>query len=558
MSVDGKAYYGYLFEANKQPTKVLDALLRGIANHISENVGRKDEKCLVPEKLATFYKAVGGNYDSLFVEVPHPSISWIYASIGCQHTLQPTTNDFEPPSIPALTTSGFVRWQSIEILLGPEEHVPFIQNAVKNFGIKNPDNGEAFPADLPTDAFPLVPDEDIEKWHSQCAEKLRKKATPTEEEPRPNLPPRPKVQPGYAHVRPSRVRQNTVSDDPRLGRDSPYFEPQAPPTPRPVYQHVASRPVRPVMSSSPSHRARQFLAPEDPSSPRMARSRRRSYPENISSPHESPIAVQPPEVQRPVDGDHVRRHSHPRHARRGSMSSDASSSSDGESPTHVTSKTRRRSRGNTHSSNPAIEKDGPIPNGIPSGVRYAVPTADARARTREREREEDAKRRAFAVPVDMNGKLSAPFLMGGKRDRERVHRSNSRNGQNNLRWKDLDGATAEEVWRRGSTEEDEKPRAALKREKSLRDGDRERPDSERDAGYRRRERERDRDMRPKVVSSHSSHGGERDRERERERIYNNGDRERSYRERDRDRDRERDRRGQSPVRGVDGRRYPAH
>lgn len=436
--------------------------------------------------------------------------------------------------------------------------MPFIQNAVKNFGIKNPDNGEAFPADLPTDAFPLVPDEDIEKWHSQCAEKLRKKATPTEEEPRPNLPPRPKVQPGYAHVRPSRVRQNTVSDDPRLGRDSPYFEPQAPPTPRPVYQHVASRPVRPVMSSSPSHRARQFLAPEDPSSPRMARSRRRSYPENISSPHESPIAVQPPEVQRPVDGDHVRRHSHPRHARRGSMSSDASSSSDGESPTHVTSKTRRRSRGNTHSSNPAIEKDGPIPNGIPSGVRYAVPTADARARTREREREEDAKRRAFAVPVDMNGKLSAPFLMGGKRDRERVHRSNSRNGQNNLRWKDLDGATAEEVWRRGSTEEDEKPRAALKREKSLRDGDRERPDSERDAGYRRRERERDRDMRPKVVSSHSSHGGERDRERERERIYNNGDRERSYRERDRDRDRERDRRGQSPVRGVDGRRYPAH
>jgi hypothetical protein len=32
--VDAKAYYGYLFEENKKPTKVLDALLRGIANYI--------------------------------------------------------------------------------------------------------------------------------------------------------------------------------------------------------------------------------------------------------------------------------------------------------------------------------------------------------------------------------------------------------------------------------------------------------------------------------------------------------------------------------------------
>ena len=33
-NVDPKAYYGYLFEPNKKPTKVLDALLRGIANYI--------------------------------------------------------------------------------------------------------------------------------------------------------------------------------------------------------------------------------------------------------------------------------------------------------------------------------------------------------------------------------------------------------------------------------------------------------------------------------------------------------------------------------------------
>jgi hypothetical protein len=32
--VDAKAYYGYLFQNDKKPTEVLDALLRGIAIHI--------------------------------------------------------------------------------------------------------------------------------------------------------------------------------------------------------------------------------------------------------------------------------------------------------------------------------------------------------------------------------------------------------------------------------------------------------------------------------------------------------------------------------------------
>ncbi|TVY94117.1 hypothetical protein LAWI1_G000505 [Lachnellula willkommii] len=171
--VDAKAYYGYLFAADKKPTKVLDALLRGIAKHISEDVGDKDEKTLIPSKLASFYKA-------------------------------PTSHDFDPPSIPALTTRGFVRWQSIEILLGPEEHVPFIQTAVREWAIKNPDTGETFPVELPKEAFPLKCDADIEKWHSACAARLRQRATPDDDDDksvRPELPPRPRVrvEEGYTH-----------------------------------------------------------------------------------------------------------------------------------------------------------------------------------------------------------------------------------------------------------------------------------------------------------------------------------------------------------------------
>ncbi|KAJ5037574.1 uncharacterized protein L3040_007746 [Drepanopeziza brunnea f. sp. 'multigermtubi'] len=324
-----RSYYGYLFEADKKPTKVLDALLRAIAAYISEEIGSKDEKALTPDKLAAFYKAVGGNYDSLFVDVPYPSISWIYASIGCQHSLLPNpSSDFEPPSVPALTPRGFVRWQSIEILLGPEEHVPFIQNAIRLFPLINPLTKTPFPLPLPKEAFPLVPDADIAKWHDQCARALRQRASPTEDEPRPNPPPRPKVEATYVHVRPTRPRVDSHAD---------YFErePKSMRVPlggRPMsYNHVSSTgvrgnvpiPVRPVLSRSPSHRARQFLAPEHSMNPRVNRGRRASFPENGmsgsgSSPMESPVyrhsgAPSPREGMRE---ENVRRHSHPRHAAR--------------------------------------------------------------------------------------------------------------------------------------------------------------------------------------------------------------------------------------------------
>ncbi|KAH8786344.1 hypothetical protein F5882DRAFT_239731, partial [Hyaloscypha sp. PMI_1271] len=173
---DPKEYYGYLFEADKKPTKTLDAMLRGIARYIINNMEPKEERALTPAKLAAYYKKMGGNYDSLFIEVPNPSISWIYASIGCQQTLQPGKDDFNPPCIPALTERGFVRWQSIEILLGPEEHVEFIQNTIDNHNIKHPDTGEDFPVGLPKESFPFEADPLIERWHDECAQKLRERA----------------------------------------------------------------------------------------------------------------------------------------------------------------------------------------------------------------------------------------------------------------------------------------------------------------------------------------------------------------------------------------------
>jgi hypothetical protein len=138
---------------------------------------------------------------ALFMDVPHPSISFIYASLGCQHILAPCTNDFAPPSIPVLTENGFVRWPSIGILLGPEEHVPLIQYAARNFSIKNPYDGEPFPIDLPKEVFPIKCDSEIEKRYTDYIKKLRQTVTLIEGDSRASLPPRPKGPTGYIQVR---------------------------------------------------------------------------------------------------------------------------------------------------------------------------------------------------------------------------------------------------------------------------------------------------------------------------------------------------------------------
>jgi hypothetical protein len=118
--------------------------------------------------------------------MPAQSISFIYQVQGCQHVLVQPGSDTEAPTIPALTTKGFVRWQSIQILLEPQTHAPIMQFAVKHWSLKNPDDGTLFPADLPKEAFPLETDADTDKWHQECAVRLREQATPKEEQ-KPNF-----------------------------------------------------------------------------------------------------------------------------------------------------------------------------------------------------------------------------------------------------------------------------------------------------------------------------------------------------------------------------------
>jgi hypothetical protein len=159
-------------------------------------------------------------------------------------------------------------------------------------------------------------------------------------------------------------------------------------------------------------------------------------------------------------------------------------------------------------------------------------------------REEELKRQSLPIPIDLSGKLSAPFLLG----KRTAPRETSRNG--NVRWKDLDGA---ELFRR--SEDDGGPEV---RRRGSGEG---RSDRE---GYKRRERERDRDgvayraEKPRLHARRSSHEDlrrERDRDRDREERGTGSGDGRGFRERERGRERSF---AGGEVRGVDGRRYPPH
>ncbi|KAI4188671.1 MAG: hypothetical protein L6R41_001992 [Letrouitia leprolyta] len=84
------------------------------------------------------------------------------------------TQDKSPytaPTVPALTREGFVRWQTVQILLEPDEHVAFLQNAVKRLEIINPADGTLYPH-LPRDALPSRPDPEMVQWHEGVAARL--------------------------------------------------------------------------------------------------------------------------------------------------------------------------------------------------------------------------------------------------------------------------------------------------------------------------------------------------------------------------------------------------
>lgn len=238
---------------------------------------------------------------------------------GCQHSLvQPPNKDYSPPTIPALSLKGFSRWEALEILLGPEEHVPFIQYAVRNWSLKHPVTGEAFPADLPVSVFPAQADTDVDKWHKSCAAQLWQEASTEEraeecgreqqqqqQRGRGSSPEKQEPKFTYVHVKPP----SYPSPPPPTSRGEHVRPGQGG---RPLYTHVPRHGSGPhARQERPQERPR-----ESPSG--MHDGRRRSFsdipsptaPQEPAYPYKAAPYIDP--TRRPTH-QQQRRHSQPRH-----------------------------------------------------------------------------------------------------------------------------------------------------------------------------------------------------------------------------------------------------
>ncbi|PYH43608.1 uncharacterized protein BP01DRAFT_358324 [Aspergillus saccharolyticus JOP 1030-1] len=166
----GASFWGVLINSDKSPAPLLEQLCLEIA-HIISSFDDYATTDLTPERLATFYRKVGGNYDVLFLQTKPSALSFIYQRLGCFHSIQPTTDAYKPPAIPALQPNGFVRWQTIQLLLDPDEHCRYLQNAVDIWEIENP-NGGTFPKTIPREAFPESPDREMVEWHETVSRRF--------------------------------------------------------------------------------------------------------------------------------------------------------------------------------------------------------------------------------------------------------------------------------------------------------------------------------------------------------------------------------------------------
>ena len=474
----------------------------------------------------------------LFIEMGSQSISFIYQVQGCQHVLVQPKNDTDPPSIPALTIKGFVRWQSIQILLEPQTHVPIMQFAVRNWALKNPDDGTPFPTNLPKEAFPLKTDADCDRWHQNCAVRLREQATP-KEDPRPSFTEHkdgPKTSFSERKVPFAHVRVDPSSRGDYFGRVGGMAYVRVPDHPIPRGVPLSRSPEREKHRDRDWDRDRsdrfrdQYTRRHGSSSDEFSH-RHRNH-DHSHLPQETRSAHLPPRI--PDHHPAPRRHSQPR---------PLSSSSDTEDDDAVSPTTRVRRRSHRSTDPPPISSRrfyGPD-NGARVGSSHphlpsiAIPV-NIPENGRRGSRGDDPKRRSF---FDLKEKVMSFLPVSGSADRERQRSgSRGRKDQDGPRIKASDskergrpvprqrGSWSDYNSNESDSEESAKRRKHRKQEKEQ--------DRERHKVRDTREREREKALaRDRERSSHL-------KERPRDRDYDRDSDERRDQDRDRNRDRDRD------------------
>lgn len=231
--VNVRDYWGDMITPTHPPraSPTFQKLLHAIYDYATQNLPPRETTELTPQKLSSLYREVGGDLDALFLQTPYPRLSRIFSALGCEHTLQPDpTDSFKPPHIPALTKNGWMVWETVQLLMDPGEHVPYMREAVRRWELTT-EAGERLPREVPQECWPQRADKETVEWHEGAYAKV------LEEEEADNLraagmappppPPPPSMGPGMedlprdgGRARGGGVRPEDL--DPDLGADPVY------------------------------------------------------------------------------------------------------------------------------------------------------------------------------------------------------------------------------------------------------------------------------------------------------------------------------------------------
>ena len=207
------------------------------------------------------------------------SLAYIYKSIGALHSLQPgPQNDgYSSPNIPALKPKGFVTWQTIQLLLEPEIHVPYLQKAVQQWDIIDPREKKPFPKVLPRAAFPERPNAEMVAWYDNVSRRLEQEAQERERRQRETHKRNgdPVVSPGMADPR-SVTSHKGATSPPDTHKNDFGRAPETEYFTRTDYQDASGRPAR------RSSRTTSYQAPSYPTHEKEKdKERKRSFAHGV-------------------------------------------------------------------------------------------------------------------------------------------------------------------------------------------------------------------------------------------------------------------------------------
>ena len=136
-------------------------------------------------------------------------------------------------------------WQTIQLLLGPEEHAGFLTEAVQTWDVKDPMTGDTFPKVLPRQCFPMEPDKHMVAWYEGVSERLRREAEAEERQKQIEME---QAEVRRLSERPSEKRHGDppTDDEGSINSRGPalaYFR-------NPLYRHVDGRPTIVVQRNS--------------------------------------------------------------------------------------------------------------------------------------------------------------------------------------------------------------------------------------------------------------------------------------------------------------------